>query len=201
MTYIYLLENLLNKHLEDFSFQDGNSLLECDFLDTYSNYIVDHLSSNKIDAFSMKQWDSKEQQYISQAIKEHGIYIDPHKSWRSVPISYLIKYFYGINYLNSVSYKFYIQSLMWNYAKNRDVFVKEINFLKPWIYSLSPLSEDSSIDNEKFAKFNNINLVEGKLISYFLFCIYHDLLISEEIRNLAKDINIFFWISWKYQLS
>ena len=90
---------------------------------------------------------------------------------------------------------------MWNYAKNRDVFVKEINFLKPWIYSLSPLSEDSSIDNEKFAKFNNINLVEGKLISYFLFCIYHDLLISEEIRNLAKDINIFFWISWKYQLS
>lgn len=195
---IHILENLLNEHLEDFSFQDGNSLLECDFLDTYSNYIVDHINSNKIDAFSMRQWDFEQQSYINQVIKEYGRYVDPYTKWKNVPISYLIKYYYGINYLNPMSYKFYIQSLMWNYVKNRDIFIKEINFLEPWFDSLSPLNENFCIDDEKFTKFTDINLIEGRLISCFLFCIYHDSLISEEIKKWAKDLNYSFWMSWKY---
>lgn len=198
MTYIYILENLLNEHLEDFSFQDGNSLLECDFLDTYSNYIVDHLNSNKIDAFSMKRWNIEQQSYINQVIKEYGKYVDPYAKWKNVPISYLIKYYYGINYLNPMSYKFYIQSLMWNYVKNRDIFINEINCLEPWFDSLSPLNESFCIDDEKFTKFTNISLIEGRLIACFLFCIYHDPLISEEIKKLAKDINYSFWMTWKY---
>ncbi|MHA3078615.1 hypothetical protein [Acinetobacter sp. ANC 3791] len=200
MTYIYILENLLNEHLKDFTFQDGNSLLECDFLDTYSNYIVDYLNANKIDAFSMKQWDIQKQSYINQVIKDHGKYVDPYTKWRSVPISYLRKYYYGINYLNPMSYKFYIQSLMWNYVKNRDLFIKEINFLEPWFDSLSPLNEGFCIDDDKFTKFTNISLIEGRLIACFLFCIYHEPLISEDIKKITKDLNYSFWMTWKYML-
>ncbi|MCH7333839.1 hypothetical protein [Acinetobacter modestus] len=200
MAYLYILESLLKRHLENSSFQDGNSLLECDFLDTYSNDIVGWLNSNQLDVFSMNQWDVAEKNYISKVINEHGKYVDPYKKWENVPIFYLKKYSYGINYLTPISYKFYIQSLMWNYVKNRDIFIKEINSLEPWLYSLYPLNEDFSVDDGKFNKFTDIGLIEGRLISYFLFCIYHDSLIPEEIRCLAKDINSLFWISWKYML-
>lgn len=168
MTYIYILENLLKKHLKNFSFEDGNSLLECDFLDTYSNNIAE--------------------------------YVDPYLEWQTVPIFYLIKYSYGINYLSPISYKFYVQSLMWNYIKNRDVFMKEINSLESWFHSLLPLNEDFCIDDEKFTKLTDISSIEGRIISYFLFCIYHDPLISNEIKVLVKDINSSFWMSRKYTL-
>lgn len=199
MTYIDLLENLLNRHLEDFSFEDANSLLECDFLDTYSNSIATYLNSNKIDVFSMKRWDIVQQFYINKVINEYGKYVDPYIKWKNVPISYLKKYYFGINYLNSISYKFYIQSLIWNYVKNRESFIKEILFLEPWFDSLNPLDEDFNLDEKKFKKFSSFTLVEGRLISYFLFCISHDLLISEDIRNWMKEINNTFWITWKYR--
>ncbi|WP_151838129.1 hypothetical protein [Acinetobacter sp. TUM15521] len=118
MTYIVILENLLKQHLENISYQDGNSLLECDFLDTYSNFIFDWFNSSKKDIFLMEQWDIEEKQYISKVIKQYGKYIDPYKDWKNVPIFYLKKYSYGINYLTPVSYKFYLQSLIWNYVKN-----------------------------------------------------------------------------------
>ena len=89
---------------------------------------------------------------------------------------------------------------MWNYIKNRDVFIKEINGLEQWFHSLFPLNEDFCMDDEKFTKLTDISSIEGRIISYFLFCIYHDPLISNEIKILVKDINNSFWISWKYTL-
>lgn len=201
MTYRHILENLLNKYLEYCIFQDGNSLLECDFLDTYSSSIVDHLKSYKIYAFSMKQWDVDEQEFISKSIKDHGKYIDPYIDWKDVPITYLVKYVYGVNYLKPISYKFYIQSLMWNYVNNRDFFIKQIDFLEPWLNSLNPLNEDFSIDDEKTIKFSKINLVEGILIAFFLFCLYHDPLIPKDTKSLAKDINYTYWMTRKYTSS
>lgn len=174
MKYMHLLDNLLSKYLVDSKFLDGNSLLECDFLDTYSNTITTWFNTNQLDIFSMKQWSMEEMKHINEVIIKYGEYIDPYKSWKDVPISYLKKYSYGINYLKPESYKFYIQSLMWNYVKNRNIFIKEIKFLEPWLYSLFPLNEDYSVDDIKFNKLISINLTEGKLISYFLFCIYHD---------------------------
>lgn len=201
MTYIELLKNLLISHFDKCNYQENNSLLECDFLDTYSNYIVDYLSSYKIDVFSMKQWGVEEQQYISKSIEDHGKYIDPYIDWRDVPITYLVKYVYGINYLKPTSYKFYIQSLIWNYVNKRDIFIKQIDFLEPWLNSLNPLNEDFSIDDHKTVKFSKINSVEGILIAFFLFCLYHDPLVPEDTKSMAKDINYSYWMTRKYTLS
>lgn len=201
MTYTEVLKNLLDKHLESFIFEEGNSLLECDFFDTYSNTISNKLNIYKTDASSIGPWDVDEQHYINSVIKKYGKYIDPYMTWKSVPLTYLKKYHYGITYLKPMSYKFYLISFIWNYVKNKNLFIEEIDFLYQWFDSLYPLDENFNINQKMLTQFSEFSSIEGRLISYFLFCIYHEPLVSKEIKNWAKDTNYSFWITWKYIVS